>query len=180
MIVASTTLQCFADRLVRDAERGELRDGETRYLLLRPDSLMGMFSRLAAQARGEALAALTAAVAEAGGRSAARYRETTPGGPAALFEIFAETAAQLGWGVWTFAPLADGELCLDVANSPFAEGFGPSSLPVCAAITGMAATIAENILGQPAVAEETRCVAAGAESCRFIARGRHPQQRRSR
>jgi predicted hydrocarbon binding protein len=180
MTVASSPPPCFADRLVRDVERGEWRDGETRYLLLRQDSLMGMFHNLAPPARGEALAALAASVAEAGGRSAARYRETTPGGSAALLEVFAETAAQLGWGVWTFAPPTDGELCLDVANSPFAAGFGPSPVPVCAAIAGMAGTIAATVLGQPAEAEETRCVAAGAESCRFVARGRHLKQERSR
>jgi predicted hydrocarbon binding protein len=180
MTVASSPPPCFADRLVRDAERGEWRDGETRYLLLRQDSLMGMFRGLAPPSRDEALAAFAAAVAEAGGRSAARYRETTPGGPAALLKVFSETAAQLGWGVWTFAQPSDGELCLDVANSPFAEGFGPSLVPVCAAITGMASTIAATILGRPAVAEETHCVAAGAESCRFVARGRHLKQERSR
>lgn len=171
MTMAPSPPPRFVDRLVRDAERGEWRDGETRYLLLRQDSLMGMFRRLAPRARGEALAAMAAAVTEAGGRSAARYRETTPGGAAALLEVFAETAAQLGWGIWTFAQPADGELCLDVVNSPFAQGFGPSPEPVCAAITGMAGTIAATILGQPAVAEETHCVAAGAESCRFVARG---------
>ncbi len=121
MTMASSSPPCFADRLVRDVERGEWRDGETRYLLLRHDSLMGMFRRLAPRVRGEALAALAAAVTEAGGRSAARYRATTPGGSAALLEVIAETAAQLGWGVWTFAQPADGELCLDVVNSPFAR-----------------------------------------------------------
>jgi predicted hydrocarbon binding protein len=180
MTVASSPSPRFADRLVRDAERGEWRDGGTRYLMLRQDSLMGMFRRLPPPSRDEALAALAAAIAEAGGRSAARYGETTPGGPAALLMVFAETAAQLGWGVWTFAQPTDGELHLDVANSPFAEGFGPSPVPVCAAITGMAGTIATTILGQPAVAEETCCVAAGAKSCRFVARGHHLKQERSR
>jgi uncharacterized protein len=178
--VASSPSPRFADRLVRDAERGEWRDGETRYLLLRQDSLMGMFRGLASSNRAEALTALTAAVTEAGGRSAARYREITPGEPTALLEVFAETAAQLGWGVWTFEQPIDGELDLDVANSPFAEGFGPSPVPVCAAITGMAGTIATTILGQPAVAEETCCVAAGAKSCHFVARGQHLKRERSR
>ena len=68
MTAAPSPSPCFADRLVRDTERGEWRDGEARYLLLRQDSLMGLFRRLAPQARGEALAALTAAVTEAGGR----------------------------------------------------------------------------------------------------------------
>ena len=160
---------CFADRLVRDAERGEWRDGETRYILLRQDSLMGLFHRLSPSARDEALAALAAAVAEAGGRSAERYRSTTTGGTLALLDVVAETAADLGWGVWTFARPSGDELHLNVANSPFAAGFGPSPAPVCAAIAGMVGAVATMILGRPAAAKETDCVATGAACCRFIA-----------
>ncbi len=170
MTSARTPLPRFADRLVRDPERGELRDGEARYLLVRQDSLMGLFRRLPLPARREALAAFAAAVSEAGGRSAARYSAAAQGQAAPLLNVFAETAAQLGWGVWTFTQPAAGELCLHVANSPFAAGFGPSDRPVCAAIAGMASTIASAIFDRAATAEETCCAAAGATYCHFVAR----------
>lgn len=160
----------LADRLVRDAQRGEWRDGETRYLLLRTDSLMGLFHRLAPASRADALVALAAAVAEAGGRSAARYRQTAPADPSALLETIAAAAADLGWGVWTFARASADELHLEVVNSPFAQGFGASSTPVCSAIAGMAGAVATMVLGRPASAEEIECAATGAQSCRFIAR----------
>lgn len=159
----------FAGGLVRDPDRGELRGGDARYLLVRQDSLMGLFRRLPSAARGDALAAFAAAVNEAGGRSAARYSSAVHK-EAALPGIFAETAAQLGWGVWTFTQPAAGELRLSVANSPFAAGFGPSEGPVCAAIAGMASAIASAIFGRTAAAEETQCAAAGANCCRFVAR----------
>jgi hypothetical protein len=31
----------FRERLLWDAAAGEIRDGQTRYLLIRPDALMG-------------------------------------------------------------------------------------------------------------------------------------------
>ena len=166
----TASLPRFADRVVRDAARGEWRDGEARYLLLRHDSLMGLFRRLPAPARASALAAFAVAVADAGGRSAARYRQTTPDNAAALLDVFATTAADLGWGAWSFASPGDAELRLAVANSPFAAGFGPSAAPVCAAIAGMLGSIAAIVLGRPAAAEETCCAATGADTCRFVAR----------
>jgi uncharacterized protein len=153
-----------------DAARGEWRDGNTRYLLIRDDSLMGMFRRLPPPARGQALVAMAAAVAEAGGRSAARYREADPSGAEALLRQVGEVAARLGWGVWRFERGAAGELSLEVANSPFAAGFGDSAEPVCAPIAGMLEAVATMVMGRPAVAEEISCGAAGGGSCRFAAR----------
>lgn len=158
----------FAKRLRHDAGRGEWRDGEARYLFIRHDSLMGMFRRLPPAARAQALAALAASVADAGGRSAARYRADAADTPA-LLDVFADTAARLGWGRWTFMPAAAGTLVLEVANSPFAAGFGASAEPVCGAIAGMAAAIAGTVLGRPCTARETACASANAPVCRFIA-----------
>ena len=36
----------FCERLECDRPAGEIRDGEIRYILLRPDGLMGMFRHL--------------------------------------------------------------------------------------------------------------------------------------
>ncbi len=131
---------------------------------------MGLFHRLSPSARDDALAALLASVADAGGRSARRYQTATTGDDATLLDVVAETAAGLGWGIWTFAQPSRRELLLDVANSPFAAGFGPSPAPVCAAIAGMVGAVATTIFGRPTAAKETSCVAAGAECCRFVAR----------
>lgn len=150
-----------------DSTRGELREGETRYLLLRSDSLMGMFLRLAEPERSAAFRALADSVAEHGGRSAERYYRENPEG---LLEGVATKAAQLGWGVWRFSHGTSGELHLEVRNSPFAHGHGSSAIPVCAAIAGMLRAVAERVFGAAVSAHEHACAAMGSEACRFRAR----------
>ena len=148
-----------------DAARGEWRDGDARYLVIRNDSLMGMFQRLNEPARSEALRALAESLAEHGGRSAMRYRAEDA--DMFLSRVIA-MAARLGWGRWVLSREEDG-LRLVVENSPFAAGYGSAAAPVCAPIAGMLQAVAGLALGAPAVVEETRCAAAGAAECAFRA-----------
>ena len=61
----------FRRRLTFDLARGELRDGDTRYLILREDSLMGLFKRLPQPARTDAFKAFAAPVTGHGARLSA-------------------------------------------------------------------------------------------------------------
>ena len=149
-----------------DEARGEWRDGEARYLMIRNDSLMGMFARLEEPARSDALRALAESIAAHGGRSAARYRAEDA---EAFLSRVTAMAAQLGWGHWVLSR-EDGGLRLVVENSPFAGGFGAAAAPVCAPISGMLQAVASLALGAPAIAEEICCAAAGATECAFRAR----------
>jgi predicted hydrocarbon binding protein len=148
-----------------DAARGEWRDGDARYLVIRNDSLMGLFRRLEEPARGAALRAFAESLAEHGGRSAAGYRAEDEEG---FLGRVTAMAARLGWGRWVFSRDA-GALRLVVENSPFADGFGSSAVPVCAPIAGMLQAVASLALGAPAAVEETRCAATGAADCAFRA-----------
>ncbi len=150
-----------------DTAHGELREGDARYLLIRDDSLMGIFQRLAEPARSEALRAFAESVAQFGGRSAARYAAEDPEG---FLGSVAAKAAQLGWGAWRFSRERTGELLLEVHNSPFAHGHGPSTAPVCAAIEGMLRAVAARVFDAPAESEESICAATGEAACRFVAR----------
>jgi predicted hydrocarbon binding protein len=158
----------FRQRLTFDPVRGELRDGDARYVMLREDSLMGLFKRLSAPARADALNAFAASLAEHGARSAARY-VASDGDSRYLLATIAATAPQMGWGVWHFSRTAAGELQLEVKNSPFARGYGPSSEAVCAPITGMLGAVASIVFDAPAQAEENLCASAGGDICRFRA-----------
>ena len=163
----------FRDRLSFDAARGEYRDGDIRYLMMRPDALMGLFAELSPQARAEAFAALARSVTRFGGRSARAYRAADAATPAALLDTIAATAPQLGWGVWALR-VDDDALHLTVVNSPFAAGFGASADPVCAAIAGMLRAVGELVLGGDVAAAETVCAATGAACCHFTARRAAP------
>ncbi|HEX7438655.1 MAG TPA: 4-vinyl reductase [Caldimonas sp.] len=163
----------FRQRLTFDLASGELRDGDTRYLILREDSLMGLFRRLPEPARTDAFRAFAASVAEHGARSAARYRERE-GDAGDLLATIAATAAQLGWGVWRFSRAEPGELQLEVKNSPFAHGYGASPEAVCAPIAGMFSAVASIVFDAPVQATEDLCASAGGAVCRFSARLRKP------
>ena len=151
-----------------DAALGELSEGGARYLLIRHDSLMGLFQRLPEPARGEALAAFADSVAEHGGRSAARYRSEEPEN---LLVALSAKASQLGWGSWQFRREAD-SITLTVHNSPFAHAFGNAQTPVCAPITGMLRSVASLVFGPEARAGEIACAATGSACCVFRAQGR--------
>lgn len=151
-----------------DAARGELAEGAARYLLIRHDSLMGLFQRLPEPARSQALAAFADSLAEHGARSAESYRAEHPD---RLLPVIAEKASQLGWGSWTFA-LEGESIVLAVRNSPFAQGFGTSSHAVCAPIAGMLQAVASLLFDAGATASETSCAASGGETCVFRAQRR--------
>jgi len=148
----------FSDRLIRDVERGEQRDGNIRYMMLRPDVLMGTFTELPAAHRKAALDALFRSALANGGKSVRAYQDGGSNDPFTLMETMKTTAAQLGWGVWEFSYSEDGErLDLEVINSPFASGFGVSELPVCHAIKGLFQAMGPVVLGTNISVEESQC-----------------------
>ena len=144
-------------------------DGEIRYLRLRADTLMGMFRHLPGPARAQAFAAFVRSAAEHGGDSARRYLESGGADTTALLATIEKTAGELGWGSWHFGERSATRLALDVADSPFAAGYGAADTEVCAPITGMLEAVARLALGSACAAREVQCRARGAASCRFEA-----------
>lgn len=158
----------FRDRLDWTEAPGRVMDGPRRYLLLRPEALMGVFRRLDPPARAAALDAFAASVLEMGADSARAYERMGGGSGEALAETVAASAPDLGWGLWRFH-FAPGEVRLEVRDSPFAAGFGPAPCPVCHPIKGMVQAVSGMVLGRAARADELECAAMGAEACRFRA-----------
>lgn len=159
----------FRQRLQLDESRGEWLDGPRRYLMIRPDGLMGLFAALPVEARLQALQALGDSVCRQGGDSARAYLAHGGGDRHALLQTLQNTAPQLGWGVWRFEH-GPQWLRLVVHNSPFAHGHGPAEHPVCHAINGMLQGVAGLWFGQDSVSSERQCEAQGAPSCVFEAR----------
>lgn len=158
----------FKDRLVFDSTIGSIFDESRRYILLRPEVLMRVFSALPIDARRLALDALEAAVFEQGSDSARAYHAAGGGDVRALLTTIEGTAPQLGWGRWAFT-VEPRRLRLVVDNSPFAQAHGPSSEPVCRAICGMLRALSEMWFEAPAQARELACAATGRSQCLFEA-----------
>lgn len=158
----------FRDRIVFDQAQGQIMDDTRRYMLIRPEALMGIFTRLPHADAAMAMQALMASVYQQGSDSAKAYQRMSEGDGATLLRTVERTAPDLGWGRWTF-DLKPRRLTLSVANSPFAQGYGPSKLPVCHAITGMLRAVAGIVFERPVLAEEKACAAMGAPICLFEA-----------
>jgi len=158
----------FRDRLAWQDDGG-IFDGEIRYLLLRTDSLMGLFKQLDAGVRMQAFHAFAESLAEHGRKSIeARMRRMNLSGAQLYDEMAKSSGAQLGWGRWTYRRTSARGFEVDVANSPFVHGYGPSEHPVCFPIVGMLTAIGQLVHGQPVRVEETACAAVSGHQCHFV------------
>ena len=166
----------FWDRAEKDPAAGEIRDGDTRYLLFRVDVIAAMLAGLDDAARAQALAAFATAVRDNGGQSLQRYLDMVDGDIDALFATVCRTAGDLGWGAWTLDRSVDA-IVLDVQNSPFATTRVSAEEPNCTPILGMFQALAETVFGASAEVAETRCAAHAGDGsgCTFYAQRRAPR-----
>ena len=109
------------------------------------------------------LAACLVAGGRAGGGSALRSVE---GSAEEIVERLLAMGGAIGWGEFALERFGPDELVVTVRNSPFALAYGAAEAPVCHLTRGVLERLAERVLGAPAAATETACVATGASLCR--------------
>ncbi len=149
-----------------DDGAGGLSYRGSRYLLVRPETLVALQKAVEA-ALGERGAASLVAGGRAGGGSALRALE---GSPEQVVARLLRMGGEIGWGEFALERLAPGELVVTVENSPVAAAYGAAPGPVCHLTRGVLERLAELALAGPAVVTETACAATGAPRCRFEAR----------
>lgn len=148
-------------------EEGQIVDGNVRYVLMRPDVLMGVSRHLGHGGEHDFLAALETSAFVHAQASFAAYRDDERFGRADFLASTCRVAGSLGWGVWSLTAEASGARIVRVDNSPFAAGYGAASRPVCSPITGVLRAIALVGYGHDVVVEELECAAQGANQCLF-------------
>jgi hypothetical protein len=162
--------KALRERLAWDPALGRISDGPRRYLLMRPDVLMGAVAAMAPAHRDSFLSSWQMSTCQHGAHSLGAYAQMVQGDRDALMQATAEAAADLGWGRWSLA-LEDGALHLQVQDSPFVAGWvaaSPGQLsdePVCAPICGMLQALAEVVLQSAVEVQETHCQAVHLEAC---------------
>ncbi|HEV8322597.1 MAG TPA: 4-vinyl reductase [Myxococcota bacterium] len=161
------------ERMRRDAARGALVLDGTRYLVIRPETVVTFQKRVEAvlgAARGGDV------VAEGGfeGGRLSTHRFLAAGFDArGAAEAMSVMAPEIGWGrfeITGYDPAAR-RLEVVVYGSPFAEAYGPSAgACVCHLIRGVVHGMAAASFpgGEGLAARETECTAAGAPACRFV------------
>jgi len=145
----------------------KFNDGGIRYMLMRPDVLMGVGRELPGVEPEVFLRALEKSAFLNGMRSFERYREQGRFEGSNALEHTCDIAASLGWGEWMLHDQSQGIRFIDVRNSPFAAGFGPSTIPVCAPIVGILKAVTVVFPGLIGEVEEIACRSQGADMCRF-------------
>jgi len=166
------TPNTLRERLRFDTDNGQVLDEDRRYVLMRADVLMGLFSELPEQTRMDTLAALSRSVFRHGSNSVRAYAQSLGSASDELLNAVGMGAASLGWGVWSFEHGSD-SCILRVKNSPFARAAGPSPHPLCAPILGMFQAVCSHVWQQPATVLETSCCGcnphAAGDECTFQA-----------
>jgi hypothetical protein len=174
------------ERLAWDADRGQVCDGPRRYMLMRPDVLMGAVAAMTPAYRVSFLEGWAASTCAHGADSLRAYAASVGGDPQALIEATTAAAADLGWGRWAMRlDAATSTLHLTVHDSPFVAGWhaatGGALAPeaVCAPIRGMLQALAMALFDAPVQVTEVACAACApphgtpgtaAGPCEFIAR----------
>jgi len=153
------------ERFLHDAETGEITQGGVRYLLMRPDVLMGIGACLGAY--GDFVGAMSQSAYANARQSFERYRDAGLFDGEEPLQQTCEIAATLGWGVWSPLRLSDREVLLLVRNSPFAQAAPRGSEPVCGPIVGVLRALYLAVEGEDVDVQETSCSAQGDELCRF-------------
>ena len=161
----ASTPQTLRERLAWDPVQGRVCDGPRRYLLMRPDVLMGAVVAMAPAYRQSFLAGWAQSTRDHGADSLRAYAQMVQGDHQALMLATAAAAADLGWGRW-WLTLEDGALHLEVMDSPFVTGWWAASQgraseePVCSPIRGMLQALAEVVLDGPVLVQEDACASA--------------------
>jgi predicted hydrocarbon binding protein len=171
------------DEMAFIKENGLLSFKGVRYLLIRPETLAGIYRALE-KTHGARTGADTffRGGFEGGRLSAEKFRRPAPGWEKEIVEFMTRMGCEIGWGRFRILKL-DLErkvLRLSLSFSPFAAAYGRSRHPVCDLPRGVFAGVAAGIFGTGVLATETQCKAMGARVCKFEITGASDRHRGTR
>lgn len=146
-------------RMNWDTENGQILDENRRYILLRADVLMGIFTSLDSQQKQAALQSFQQSVYKNGNDSVQAYWQEIKGDSQQLLTSMMSISAQLGWGVWSVQEQTSERLIIHVRNSPFAQASKAQSEPICYAIVGIIEAMGQLIFNTQVHVFENQCAA---------------------
>ncbi len=154
-------------------ETGRLMFKDVRYMFIRPEVIATLHKRLEAELGPEKCTEIMMAAGDVGGsKSSQRYKEVFGYSEQEIVEFMCGMGGEIGWGIFSLAHLdvEQGELVIEVRDSPFVTGYGPSEASVCHLIRGVMGGMGAGIFEGEVSSEETSCVAKGDDICRFEVR----------
>ncbi|MBI2922365.1 MAG: hypothetical protein HYY18_15030 [Planctomycetes bacterium] len=148
--------------------QGRIQLRGVRFLLIRPETIVGFQKAVEREAGDAARRCLVAGGVEGGGRSARRLRDELGMKGREVVEAMCRMGTEIGWGLFRVERYSDAAFEIAIADSPYAEAYGRSTVPVCHFLAGVVKGIGEAVYGAAGAAESS-CASAGSRECRFVA-----------
>lgn len=150
-------------------EKGELNYQGVRYLLIRPETIIGLQKAVEGRLGPDVGEFIFNGGRVGGTLSVQAYGEKFNLSPAEIVNFMAQMGGDLGWGHLEVEhlDLEKKVLIIQAHNSAFAQAYGRSREGVCHLIRGVFAGVAEFVFGVQVEARETLCKASGNHYCRF-------------
>ncbi len=157
------------DELVYHPSSGSLDYKGVRYLLIRPETIVG-FQKAIEEGNPRAVEdALHQGGFLGGFLSAKKYREIHGFNDRRILKFMMKMGGEIGWGRFAVDKfdLEKQVLQVTVENSPFAEAYGESSGGVCHLLRGVISGLASAVFDSRCTASEIECLARGDRACVF-------------
>lgn len=157
------------DELAYDPSAGALTYKDIRYLLIRPETIVGFQKAIEEHNRTSARDAFFQGGYQGGYLSAKKYKEIHHFSGSELIEFMMNMGTEIGWGHFKLNEY-DSEkqiLSIVVEKSAFAEAYGRSTEGICHLIRGVLSGLATILFSRNCAASESCCLAKGDEHCLF-------------
>jgi predicted hydrocarbon binding protein len=160
------------DRLVYDPAGGALTYRDVRYLLIRPETIVGFQKTIEKHSLEGAREALFQGGYRGGYLSAKKYKEMQNLSDSETINFMMTMGAEIGWGNFKLIEydIENHKLSVRVKNSVFAEAYGDAAEGVCHLINGVLSGLAAVLFGRNCLGSETECLAKGDPHCIFHVR----------
>jgi predicted hydrocarbon binding protein len=157
------------DQLMYDPASGVLTYRDVRYLLMRPETIVGFQKTIEKHSRTGAQEALFQGGYRGGYLSAKKYKEMQNLSDSETINFMMTMGAEIGWGNFQLIEydFENRKLKVRVKNSAFAEAYGDSTEGVCHLINGVISGLATVLFAQDFTASECECLAKGDRHCVF-------------
>ncbi len=157
------------DQLMYDPASGALIYRDVRYLLIRPETIVGFQKTIEKHSRKGAREALFQGGYRGGYLSAKKYKEMQNLSDNETINFMMTMGAEIGWGSFQLIEydFENRKLQIRVENSAFAEAYGDATEGVCHLISGVLSGLATVLFARNCIAFEIECLAKGDKHCVF-------------
>ena len=157
------------EKLVYDSASGALTFRDIRYVIIRPETIVGFQKTIEKHSRKGARDALFEGGYQGGYLSAKKFKETQNLSDSETINFMMTMGAEIGWGHFQLIEYDYENLKLHVRvdNSAFAEAYGDATEGVCHLINGVLSGLATVLFGRICMGSETECLAKGDPHCIF-------------